>query len=344
MDVSVIVPVYNVEKYIRPSLKSLVNQTYRDFEIILVDDGSTDSSGTICDEFAKQDDRITVIHKKNEGTGLARNTGIDAARGDYLYFCDPDDIFDSNLIEDNIKLAKKHDADIVAFGYRRIYRNGNDEEISREPDDLPRVSGLYTREQFAQEFRTAFNGQYLLWSKIYRRSLLEDAQVRSTDQKIGQDVLLLLDILTTPFKTIYFNQQAYYNYILHPKSVTTMYRTNRFECEFNTAKRKERLINSLAPHVTDSKLLIAKGYLDSVNMAFGAFSVWDAPKEMTFKQQLEILNGIFAKEKMKKVVQETGYSVYNTKTGKLKLFLFKHKCYRSIILIGRIIGKKYRRF
>ena len=98
-EISVIVPVYNVERYLRQCMDSLVNQTYTDFEIILVNDGSTDSSGVLCEEWAKKDGRIHVVHKKNEGLGFARNTGIEHAKGKYITFVDSDDYVSLDMLQ-----------------------------------------------------------------------------------------------------------------------------------------------------------------------------------------------------------------------------------------------------
>ena len=106
--VSIIVPVYNVEEYLRECVDSILNQTYSDVEVILVDDGSTDQSGNICDEYAKMDSRIKVIHKKNGGVSAARNTGIGEASGEYLMFVDSDDAIHPELVEAYMTVSYTH--------------------------------------------------------------------------------------------------------------------------------------------------------------------------------------------------------------------------------------------
>ena len=118
--ISIIVPVYNVEKYLERCVKSIQNQTYSDLEIILVDDGSPDSSGALCDQYAKEDKRIKVIHKKNGGLSEARNYGIEAATGSYIMFIDSDDWIDLDMAEMLCKLSNKYDADIVECSWRNI--------------------------------------------------------------------------------------------------------------------------------------------------------------------------------------------------------------------------------
>lgn len=113
--VSVIIPVYNVEKYLRECVDSVIGQTYKNLEIILVDDGSTDSSGKICDEYVDKDERVTVIHKKNEGPSKTRNAGLNNASGEYIYFLDSDDYIVDNAIENLVMTADSNQADLVFF-------------------------------------------------------------------------------------------------------------------------------------------------------------------------------------------------------------------------------------
>ena len=111
--ISVIVPVYNVESYVAECIESIQNQTYMNLEIILVDDGSKDMSGDICDQYAAYDERIKVIHQENGGLSAARNTGIEAANGDYISFVDSDDYIRLTLFEDMLQLLKEYDLDII---------------------------------------------------------------------------------------------------------------------------------------------------------------------------------------------------------------------------------------
>ena len=122
--ISVIVPVYNVERYLKRCIESIINQTYKDLEIILVDDGSTDSSGNICDEYKKIDKRISVIHKKNGGLSDARNEGLKVVTGTYIAFVDSDDFLDLDMYEYMQKNIEKENADIVICGTKIDYDNG----------------------------------------------------------------------------------------------------------------------------------------------------------------------------------------------------------------------------
>ena len=134
--ISVIVPVYNVEEYVEKCVLSIINQTYKNLEIILVDDGSTDNSGKICDEIAIKDNRIKVIHKKNGGLSDARNVGIDIAKGDYLGFVDSDDYIDYNMYEELFDVIKCHDVDIVYSNFQTEYLDGRIEGCGKNSGQI----------------------------------------------------------------------------------------------------------------------------------------------------------------------------------------------------------------
>lgn len=146
MKFSVIVPVYNVEKYLHKCVDSILDQNFKDFELILVDDGSTDNSPQICDEYEKKDDRVKVIHKENGGASSARNVGITEAKGDYLLFIDSDDYWHTNLTLDKIlKLIDKYQADIVQFGASELFQMDNVLHLGKQRN-LDKFNGLNTKE------------------------------------------------------------------------------------------------------------------------------------------------------------------------------------------------------
>lgn len=121
--ITIIIPVYNVEKYLRECIDSVIAQTYKNLEIILVDDGSIDKSGEICDEYSKKDSRIRVIHKKNGGLSDARNVALDIAKGEYIGFIDSDDYIEKDMFETLYKLAEKYHAEISSISFYKILEN-----------------------------------------------------------------------------------------------------------------------------------------------------------------------------------------------------------------------------
>ena len=162
--VSIIVPVYGVEKYIEECILSLLGQTYEDLEILLVDDGGKDRAPEICDEYAAKDNRIKVIHKSNGGAASARNAGMDAATGDYICFVDGDDAVDCRYVERLLETVREEDADIGVCGF---FHWSKTQKIVFKPER----TGIYSREDFLIRFLEDWTCS-LLWNKLFRRNVI----------------------------------------------------------------------------------------------------------------------------------------------------------------------------
>ena len=173
MTLSIIIPIYNVERYLEETLNTVLNQTFAEFELILVDDGSTDSSGKICDEYAKKDTRIKVIHKRNEGVSEARNCGVSVAKGEFIGFVDSDDIIEPCMYELMINAAEKYDCEIIQCEHNRDSKLSNIDYKVIEWENFEVNSGdKVVRDIFIKKSGRRTN-ILALWSKIYRRELFE---------------------------------------------------------------------------------------------------------------------------------------------------------------------------
>lgn len=211
--ISVIVPVFNVEKYLDRCILSIVSQTYLDIEIILIDDGSTDSSSVICDTWEQKDNRIKVIHKKNEGVSIARNTGIDAAQGEYVYFVDGDDYLESNAFEKMYNIIKKYDVDFVYCGFNQI------DSIDRKIYDETGKSNIRKKEEVLDEFfeqNITKTLMYPPWNKLCKAQIVKKIKFNN-NYKIGEDVLFNFMLLDES-KRVYFLNETLYNYIIRKNS------------------------------------------------------------------------------------------------------------------------------
>lgn len=169
MKLSIIIPVYNVAAFLPETLESIQNQTAREFELILVDDGSTDGSGAICDAFAQKDSRLRVIHQKNAGVSAARNAGVAAATGDYIGFVDSDDIIEKDMFAVMLAWAEKEQADVVQCQHDR---NNSLNGCSRSETTQTLEGKAFVRRIFIKNGGD-YTNQVALWSKIYRRELFE---------------------------------------------------------------------------------------------------------------------------------------------------------------------------
>lgn len=233
---SVIVPVYNVEKYLDRCVRSLLNQTMCDIEVILVDDASPDNCPVLCDEYAKIDSRVKVIHKKNGGLGMACNSGIEVATGRYVAFCDSDDWVDEDMYRRMVAEADKRGAQIVYTGLKRTDGCGNFSimSVSREYrfyDSRRDILGL-AMDMIASSPAERIERRIAMSAKvaIYDRQLLYDNNIRFESERkfISEDLLFNLDCLIRSNRVVEL-PYAYYNYFVNTNSLTGVVRRDRFE-------------------------------------------------------------------------------------------------------------------
>lgn len=178
--ISIIVPIYNVEKYLPVCIDSICNQTYQNIEIILVDDGSTDGCGKICDEYSKKDDRIRVIHKANAGLGQARNSGIEIARGDLLGFIDSDDAIFPQMFEVLFYSMRQTGAQISACTRMKIGEDGNvpDKQFNIQ-EEIRQIESFSGRDSVKELLQSHKKFKNAVWEKLYRRELFDNIRFRS---------------------------------------------------------------------------------------------------------------------------------------------------------------------
>lgn len=213
--ISIIVPVFNVEEFLPICLKSISLQTYKDFEVIVVNDGSTDRSGSICDDYAKKDNRFKIFHKQNGGVSSARNYALDKIQGEWVYFCDADDILYCNVLETLIKNFDEN-VDSTMSGYIRMNNHGNIlventiyEEINMSVEE--------TLHDFYKPKYNMYNGY--IWNRLFRRSIIEKYHIRfREDIYIKEDGLFLIQYLCKCNNGTYYNTRPIYKYREHGSS------------------------------------------------------------------------------------------------------------------------------
>lgn len=232
--ISIIVPIYNVEKYIHRCIDSIINQTYENIEIILVDDGSSDGSGEICDEYQRKDERIKVIHKKNGGLGFARNSGLDVASGKYVTFIDGDDYIGLTHIEKMHTLITETNSDTCMAGHTKVYSNREEKHLNVcsgkiykgnvKEQILPRMCGANT---YGQDYIEMSVCMVLLSNEIIKQNHLRFVSER---EYVSED--LVFDFEYYPLsKSVCISDDADYYYCDNADSLTTKYRRDRFESQ-----------------------------------------------------------------------------------------------------------------
>lgn len=225
--VSVVVPVYNAEAYIGPCVRSIMAQTYKNMEIILVNDGSTDSSGDMCEDFAKTDPRITVIHKENGGLGSARNAGIDRSTGDFLAFADSDDFLNERMIEVLVDTVRETGADAALCGFQYYYGNNIYHEIINCAGEEEKV--ISGRDASFAYFDGSDAAQYYIvaWNKLYRRALFKE--LRYPEGRIHEDEDVTLRLLYQADRIALSPFTGYYYRVEKDDSIMGNFSERRFE-------------------------------------------------------------------------------------------------------------------
>lgn len=210
--VSVIVPVYNVKKYLRKCVDSIKNQTYQNIEIVLVDDGSTDGSENLCDEIARTDNRIVIIHKENGGLSDARNVGMDASSGDYISFVDSDDYVDEDFCEILIANLEKYNADVSCCRYSNVWEDGTKEPIGND-GEIHIYEGLEALKEYIYgKTMDPFSVNKLYRAELLGNSKFLDNRVRFIKGILSEDNPFCVELFKQTNKVVLVGA-AKYNYL-----------------------------------------------------------------------------------------------------------------------------------
>lgn len=240
--ISVIVPVYNVEKYLEKCIKSIINQTYHNLEIILVNDGSKDNSGKICDFWEEKDPRIKVIHKENGGLSDARNTGMKIAKGEYIGFVDSDDYINSNFYEILMMNINRYKADISTCSIRKF----SEEEVLDESLSLNEKVYTFITEEALSDLIDENILNQTVWNKLYKREVINNIYFEFG--KIHEDVFWTYQVFGNAKKVVFVNQELYY-YLQRLGSIMnskfSKARIDALEAKANRVKYMEKNFPSL---------------------------------------------------------------------------------------------------
>lgn len=233
--ISVIIPIYNVEKYLYKSIESVINQTYKNLEIILIDDGSIDNSSQICDEWKKKDNRIKVIHKENGGVSSARNLGLEKATGSYIAFLDPDDYIEATMYEKLYNSILKNNSNLAMCGFKFVYENNHNEKIVNEIN-LPKIveNNIYPYllnigyiEKENQLHTQNIMG--CVWRALFSKELLNNLYFEKL--AVCEDLAFIIDVFDRKPKVSIVNEPLY----------SYLQRNNSYVHSYNEQKIKQRI-------------------------------------------------------------------------------------------------------
>jgi len=306
--VSIIVPVYNVEKYFDECINSILNQTYENLEIIIVDDGSTDSCGRKADEFAGTDGRIKVFHKENSGPALARNLGLKHATGDYICFIDSDDHYEPDFVEKMLGALFKENADMVFCNFFASY-------IDRE-EPVKKLLEIGAEKEFPSDeymrWVYGYSGTFcFIWNKIYKKEVFRDIEFRDMLGEDGQIILYIIDNC----KKIYYLPDILYHY----------------------RRRKSSVVNTKQESMLEDEMWWIKDHMDRLEST-GRQGLYDLAQKLYIRKIFEKYHFCTRKtrrEKLKPIIKEEMKRFMHNPRISMKLRLK----YFAVSLMPYVFGK-----
>lgn len=325
--VSIIVPIYNVEKYLHRCVDSIIKQTYENIEIILVDDGSPDNCPRICEEYAKRDNRIKIIHKNNGGLASARNAGMKMSKGDYILFVDSDDWINENTVEDLLIIAVENDVDFVRF---TPVTASHPNKIDSTPVDFGTEDimedGIYDKEKIRKDiFSRLFVTSNLtmgpivaVWRSLYKSKFLFDNNLYFyEDIKYSEDAIFSAKVVYNSNKFYYLKGGYYYNYFYNNNSITKSFKQDRWQvCKALSMRFKQEFESKECYDFTNQL------YLEDI---YNVLNALGQNKSLnTLKERYKYVKNIFNDDFTKKCMNHIHLAEVNFKM-KIVLNLIKYR-------------------
>ena len=336
-EVSIIVPVYQVEKYIRQCVDSILAQTFTDFELILVDDGSRDKSGQICDEYAGMDERVKVIHKENGGVAAARNHGITCATGSYLCFVDADDWIENTMIMQCLSQIKENDADILRHGH--IMELWKDEKcVNEEKKDAPNFAKILTHDQITEEMEKFWqNCSNYVWNYFFKKETI--GQIRFPEIKISEDHVFVLEVLKN-CKKICFLSENTYHYCMRMGSSANRWQETGIWCQIEMIRACHHFMESFRITAERKMRLMANMVLNAYSYAIYLLCFPEC--KWSVREKLMKISEV---RKELEVDQYVSYAVLSglSTCDRIKLRLICLKQEKLLILLGPVFMRVVRK-
>lgn len=320
--VSIVVPVYNAEKHLKKAIESVLHQTYSEFELLLVNDGSKDNSLEICNKYAIYDNRIKVITQENKGAGAARNTGIKNAKGKYLMFMDSDDFYESEIVEELVAKIEETKKDIAICAYRIVSDKG--ESITK----IGLTESLSGNSMFQQiEYLAKKRLLNLLWNKIFRLDIIRKHSILIDESLIvGEDLRFVLQYFDK-CTSIAFVDKPLYNYITLNSYITQKYREKDFECR---SKNITYYMDFCQRHNIKLNL-----YFQYIKLMYSTCMQMEHEScHLTLKEKKEELRKIIIMPEMKVALKK---AIVDDLYSTILLFVAKSKNVNLIMAFSRII-------
>lgn len=325
--ISVVVPCYNVEVYFEKFILSVISQTFSDFEIILIDDGSTDNSLAIMKKYEKKDKRIKCYHQENQGVGAARNLGIVKSKGRYLIFCDPDDYLDLDMLESiNQDLENNDDVELLIYGHKEVDIDYKLVNIKVGKNTV----ALNDNKSFGEKFLSIFEqyNMFSLWNKVYLRSKLIEKNILFSNHRTGQDAIFNLNLYRY-VNSIVITPKCYYNYLVS-REASAQTRYNRWKVKDNMT------IGLFLIILRDEWGYSQKSFIDEFILSSVSLQIREVkrrfPNPIQFHKEC---NYIFSDDEVKNVLAKGVRNSYFSIKNIVKKGLLKFHLYYGFVLLNR---------
>lgn len=333
--VSIIVPVYNAQAYLHKCINSLLSQSYTDFEILLINDGSKDNSGNICDEFAKKDKRIRVIHKENGGVSSARNRGLDESQGKYIMFCDSDDFICHDFCKPLTELAQDDEDCLVIAGITLLNDSGKDEKLLcpaySEGDSVTLTNTDFCDLYVNLNLKKPFQLMHMPYNKLFSRKVIESNQLRfNTEIHYNEDFIFNLNYLDKVSRVKIFNDSIYNYYTDVPGSLCKRYFKDIIT--MFTAKEdalKSVIIDKASDKTSAEKVWYTLVFNDTNRAINNTFSQSNTESE---KDKIKYCTKLIRNKRFRLSLKYADKSGYN----KLYVFALKIGSYKLIHLLKKL--------
>lgn len=330
--ISFILPIYNMESYLPRVLQSLRQQTLPDFEALLVNDGSTDHSGALCAQAAAQDSRFLFIDQPNGGVAAARNAALDAAKGEYVFFLDPDDWIEPDTAETFYRAAQQADADYVQTGLLLDYYDAQGQLLRSSPS-LPDITGVYRGHPFQEQFKELASS-YLVIGKMFRRSLLEQQHLRFPARQLGEDGLFYIAFYRQdPPCVVVLDQPLYHYTIARKASLSNSYHPERLQDNFYLSNAVWDTV--AAWNLLESPLHLQKArYCTVRDLLMGIKNLGLSP--LSARQRTAWLQQAMQQPHVQDSVRCTPLGRMHNRNDKVKLLLLKLHLYRAVVRLSSL--------
>ena len=294
-NISIVLPVYNAEKTIKKTIESIINQVYKKWELIIVNDGSTDNSKNICDEYAKQDKRIKVYHVQNGGPSRARNTALNKCMGKYIMFIDSDDLYDKDMIKIMEEEINSNELDLVCCNYVKSEDSKIDTGKNVEEKVVEEKKDLYKLIEYMQE-KYLYN---VIWNKIYKYDIIKENNIVFDEEiDMGEDYSFNNKYFQYVEKAKLINNKLYIH-LIDKKSISSKYRANEFERRIkNISSNEELYIKNNYP--------MRSIYIKYIQAIIGSVeTILSSKSNLTVREQLEKTKYYIEFPKIKEVIEKS---------------------------------------